>query len=118
MADASDLSIDMLARINTQLRKAVLACFPCAYEQYVTIQMPGTIIDTRLGGSYLPKGERATADVNNMIQCNEAMLIDSMVPLDKVMVSIQLSFNGQSKRHVLRLHISLGPRVKVLRGVI
>lgn len=40
----------ILARINKKLREAVLACFPCAYEQYVAIQMPGTIIDTRLGG--------------------------------------------------------------------
>ena len=53
MSDTADQSIKMLARINTQLREAVLACFPCAYEQYVTIQMPGTIIDTRLGGRYL-----------------------------------------------------------------
>lgn len=93
MTDTSDQNIEILARVNTQLRKAVLACFPCAYEQYVTIQMPGTIIDTRLGGAYLPKGERATADTRNMIQCNEAMLVDSMVPLDKVMVRIELSFN-------------------------
>ena len=81
----------MLGRINTQLREAVLACFPSTYEQYVTIQMPGTIIDTRLGGSYLPKGERATADIRNMIQCNEAMLVDSMIPIDKVMVCRLLS---------------------------
>ena len=45
-----DESIKLLAKINKQLREAVLACFPCAFEQYVTIQIPGTIIDTRLGG--------------------------------------------------------------------
>ena len=45
-----DQSLELLAKINTQLREAVLACFPCAYEQYITIQIPGTIIDTRLGG--------------------------------------------------------------------
>lgn len=50
MTESADQSLDMLARINNQLREAVLACFPCAYEQYVAIQMPGTIIDTRLGG--------------------------------------------------------------------
>ena len=49
MSDA-DQRLKLLAKINTQLREAVLACFPCAYEQYVTIQIPGTVIDTRLGG--------------------------------------------------------------------
>jgi hypothetical protein len=28
-----------------------------------------------------------TADKRNAVDCNEAMLVDSMVPLDKVMVS-------------------------------
>ena len=50
MPETDEQSIQMLARINKQLRGAVSACFPCAYEQYITIQMPGTIIDTRLGG--------------------------------------------------------------------
>ena len=53
MPDSGEESIKMLTKINTQLREAVLACFPCAYEQYVTIQMPGTIIDTTLGGRYI-----------------------------------------------------------------
>jgi hypothetical protein len=48
---AGEESVKTLARINKQLREAVLASFPCAYEQYVTISMPGTIIDTRLGGT-------------------------------------------------------------------
>ena len=47
-----------------------------------------TITDTV---RYIPEGERATADVRNMIQVNEAMLTDSMVPLDKVMVRAPLS---------------------------
>lgn len=83
-----DENIDTLARINAQIRQAVLDCFPCANEEFVTIQMPGAIIDTRLGGSYVSKGERVTADIRNTIMCNEAMLVDSMVPLDKVTVII------------------------------
>ncbi|KAJ3542808.1 hypothetical protein NM208_g3894 [Fusarium decemcellulare] len=94
MADQGDKNIETLGRINTQLRQAIQACFPCAYEQYVTIQIPGTIIDTRLGGSYLPK-DRVTADIRNMIQCNESMLVDSMVPLDKVMLA-KLGPTGKS----------------------
>jgi hypothetical protein len=50
-AAAEDDSINTLKRLNSKLREAVLASFPCAYEQYVTIQIPGTIIDTRLGGA-------------------------------------------------------------------
>jgi hypothetical protein len=48
---AAEESVQTLARINKQLREAILASFPCAHEQYVTISMPGTIIDTRLGGT-------------------------------------------------------------------
>ena len=40
--------------------------------------------------SFLPRGERATADIRNMIQCNEAMLVDYMIPLDKAMVCMHL----------------------------
>ncbi|KAH7129531.1 hypothetical protein B0J13DRAFT_530307 [Dactylonectria estremocensis] len=86
MNDPGLESIKMLERISQQPRGAILATLPCAFQQYVCIFMPGTIIDTRLGGSYLPEGKRATADVRNMIQVNEAMLTDSMVPLDKVML--------------------------------
>ena len=50
MPDTSGQSVNMLARINLELRRAVLGCFPYAFEQYVTIQMPRTIIDTRQGG--------------------------------------------------------------------
>ncbi|KAI1340032.1 hypothetical protein F5Y15DRAFT_415460 [Xylariaceae sp. FL0016] len=86
MADQGDQAVEMLARINMQLRKAILASFPAAYEQYVTVQMPGTIIDTRQGGSYVPRGNVATADARNKIMCNESALVDSMVPMDKVML--------------------------------
>jgi hypothetical protein len=51
MSATEDDSLNTLKRINQKLREAVVASFPCAYEQYVTISIPGTIIDTRLGGS-------------------------------------------------------------------
>jgi hypothetical protein len=38
---------------------------------------------------YLPKSTGITADTRNMIQCNESMLVDSMIPLDKVMVCLR-----------------------------
>ncbi|MCJ1404411.1 hypothetical protein MMC11_007636 [Xylographa trunciseda] len=62
---AEDDSLKTLQRINQKLRQAVVASFPTAY---------------------LPKATGITADIRNMIQCNESMLVDSMIPLDKVML--------------------------------
>jgi hypothetical protein len=50
MPAEEDKALDMLERFNLNLRKAILANFPCAYEQYVCLSLPGTMIDTREGG--------------------------------------------------------------------
>ena len=50
MPDPDEQSIQMLARINKQLRGAVSACFPCAYEQYVAVRVPGAVVGAGLGG--------------------------------------------------------------------
>ncbi|RGP77961.1 hypothetical protein FLONG3_3918 [Fusarium longipes] len=86
MSGDEDKALDMLRRVNLSLRKAILANFPCAYEQYVCLSLPGTVIDTNQGGSYLPAATGITADQRNAINCNEAMLTDSMMPLDKVIL--------------------------------
>ncbi|KAJ2987717.1 hypothetical protein NUW58_g4349 [Xylaria curta] len=86
MASEEAKALEMLQRFNLNLRKAVLANFPCAYEQYVCLSIPGTVIDTRPGGSFLPAITGITADHRNAINVNEAMLVDSMIPLDKVML--------------------------------
>ncbi|KAH7166681.1 hypothetical protein DER46DRAFT_600727 [Fusarium sp. MPI-SDFR-AT-0072] len=86
MSGDEDKSLDMLKRVNVSLRKAILSNFPCAYEQYVCLSLPGTVIDTNQGGSYLAASTGITADQRNAINCNEAMLADSMMPLDKVIL--------------------------------
>jgi hypothetical protein len=50
MPSEEDKALDMLERFNLSLRKTILANFPCAYEQYVCLSLPGTVIDTREGG--------------------------------------------------------------------
>ncbi|KAF7555599.1 hypothetical protein G7Z17_g2055 [Cylindrodendrum hubeiense] len=86
MSTDEDQALAMLQRANLSLRKAILANFPCAYEQYVCLSLPGTVIDTTEGGSFLSAPTGITADQRNAINCNEAMLTDSMMPLDKVIL--------------------------------
>jgi hypothetical protein len=54
MSGDEDKALDMLKRVNVSLRKAILSNFPCAYEQYVCLSLPGTVIDTNQGGRYVP----------------------------------------------------------------
>ncbi|KAF4946128.1 hypothetical protein FGADI_11406 [Fusarium gaditjirri] len=86
MSNDDDKSLDLLKRVNVSLRQAILSNFPCAYEQYVCLALPGTVIDTNQGGSYLAASTGITVDQRNAINCNEAMLADSMMPLDKVIL--------------------------------
>ncbi|PTB37465.1 hypothetical protein M441DRAFT_30603 [Trichoderma asperellum CBS 433.97] len=68
MSAQEDQALLMLQRANLSLRKAILANFPCAYEHF------------------LPAPTGITADQRNAIYCNEAMLADTMMPLDKVIL--------------------------------
>lgn len=51
MADnEQNKSLEMLERFNANIREAISKNFPCAFEQYVCISVPGTVVDTRQGG--------------------------------------------------------------------
>lgn len=50
MASADIAPIDAIDNIGRDLRNAILKALPCAYEQYVTISIPGRVIDTKVGG--------------------------------------------------------------------
>lgn len=49
----TDDVVAMMDSISKKLREAVLRTLPCAFEQYVTISIPGQVIDTSVGGRYV-----------------------------------------------------------------
>jgi hypothetical protein len=61
-------ALDLLQRFNLSLRKALLAKFPCAYEQYVCISIPGIVIDTKKGGRYVKAPNLNGRDVLTAMQ--------------------------------------------------
>lgn len=65
MSAEEDQALAMLKRVNLSLRKAILANFPCAYEQYVCLSLPGTVIDTTEGGRYVILHFRTKGHANN-----------------------------------------------------
>jgi hypothetical protein len=53
MVAQKDKALKFLEDLNASLRSAILKHFPCAYEQYVCISIPGTVIDTRENGRFV-----------------------------------------------------------------
>ncbi|RSM04006.1 hypothetical protein CDV31_010196 [Fusarium ambrosium] len=82
-------TIDMMNNISTKLREAIIKSMPCAFEQYLTISIPGQVIDTTDGGSFVSEAsKKMTVDRLEEVRVNESRLVDAMVPLDKVMTDI------------------------------
>ncbi|KAK0664521.1 hypothetical protein QBC41DRAFT_233719 [Cercophora samala] len=87
-----------MARMSRSLREAVAASMPCASEQYVTISMPGLVIDTSSSSPYISK-EPVTSGRRNQVIVNEAKLVDNMIPLDQIML-------GPTGKSVTRSYVS------------
>ncbi|RSL69668.1 hypothetical protein CEP54_002196 [Fusarium duplospermum] len=91
MSDKAALSandaIDMMENISTKLREAIIKSMPCAFEQYLTISIPGQVIDTSDGGTFVSDpSNKMTVDRHDEVRVNESRLVDAMVPLDKIML--------------------------------
>lgn len=50
---AAEKTLAALDKVGRDIRRAMLSALPCASEQYLTISMPGHVIDTKRGGEYL-----------------------------------------------------------------
>ena len=87
----NDLQKDSLKTINnvsTPLRKAIAGALPVAPEQYLTIAIPGTVIDLDdgdSGGAFVYDTSKH-AFPPTTVQVNEARLVDGMMPLSNIMV--------------------------------
>lgn len=96
MANQSQLqkdAINSIASVSTLLRKAIAASLPVAPEQYMTVAIPGTVIDLKdydQGGSFVyDVGKHAVPPT--AVRQAEARLVDGMMPIASVMVSFSPS---------------------------
>ncbi|CAF3445430.1 unnamed protein product [Fusarium graminearum] len=76
------------ALVSQKVREALQASLPVATEQLMTVQIPGTIIDTTEPGPYV-WNSKEESDTPHRIKVNESRLVDNMVPLSKVMVPMR-----------------------------
>lgn len=86
-------AIAQIANVSKLLRDAIAASLPVAPEQYLTIAVPGTTIDTRNikdGGTFVWDATDSAFTPTQVMQA-EGKLVDSMIPLSNVMVSKLLS---------------------------
>lgn len=82
-------ALTSIGNVSTLLRKALAASFPVAAEQYLTIAVPGTVVDL----TDVDKGGTFVWDVTKhafpptAVQQAEANLVDTMMPIANIMVS-------------------------------
>jgi hypothetical protein len=79
-----------MAATAVLVRNALIATLPVAPEQYLTLSVPGTVIDTEdiaKGGTYVYDTELNPFTPTAVRQA-EAKLVDGMMPLANIMVRI------------------------------
>ncbi|KAI1319649.1 hypothetical protein F5Y16DRAFT_390698 [Xylariaceae sp. FL0255] len=84
---SANRAVEQAALVSQKIREALQASLPVAQEQLMTVQIPGTIIDTSETGPYV-WNDREESDTPHRIMVNEARLVDNMVPLSKVMMGV------------------------------
>jgi hypothetical protein len=83
-----DQALQSIGNVSTLLRKAIGAALPVAPEQYLTISIPGTVVDLtpiENGGTYVYDTARYVTTPTQVIQA-EGKLVDGMMPLSNIMV--------------------------------
>ncbi|KAK3361626.1 hypothetical protein B0T24DRAFT_684657 [Lasiosphaeria ovina] len=81
-------ALEETAAVSTLVRQALVNALPVAPEQYMTLSLPGTVIDVAdiaKGGSYVydPVTNPFTP---SQVRQAEAKLVDSMMPLASIMI--------------------------------
>jgi hypothetical protein len=85
-----DEAVKSIASVSTLLRNAIAAALSVAPEQYLTVAIPGTLIDLE---DYDSGGEfvfdiRKHAVTPTTVRQSEARPVDGMVPIANIMVSL------------------------------
>ena len=81
-------ALTSIASVSILLRNAIAASLPTAPEQYLTIAIPGTVIDLAdydQGGSFVYDVAKH-AEPPTTVRQSEARLVDGMMPIAKIMV--------------------------------
>jgi hypothetical protein len=81
-------AVKAIASVGTLLRNAIGASLPVSPEQYLTIAIPGTVIDLAdydQGGSFVYDVAKHAVPPTTVRQ-REARLVDGMMPVAKIMV--------------------------------
>ncbi|KAF3911056.1 hypothetical protein AA313_de0204049 [Arthrobotrys entomopaga] len=79
--------VEQAALVSQKVREALQASLPVAAEQLMTVQIPGTIIDTSATGPYV-WNDKEEPDTPHRIKVNESRLVDNMIPLSKIMMGV------------------------------
>ena len=85
-------AIASIASVSTLLRNAIAAALPVAPEQYLTVAIPGTVIDLaeyEKGGSFVYDVAKYATTPKTVGQ-SEARLVDGMMPVATIMVSMTI----------------------------
>ncbi|KAF5625200.1 hypothetical protein F25303_11408 [Fusarium sp. NRRL 25303] len=81
-------AIKSIASVSSLLRNAIAASLPVAPEQYLTIAVPGTVIDLddyENGGSFVWDASKHATTPTTVRQA-EATLVDGMMPIASIMI--------------------------------
>src|SRR5436189_5626762 len=92
-------AIKSMAKAALLIREAVSANFPVAPEQYLTISIPGTVVDIddiAQGGAFVYDVDKNPFTPTEVRQA-EAKLVDGMMPLASVMVSVLSPLKGRAE---------------------
>jgi hypothetical protein len=90
LEDLQKDAVSSIASVSTLLRNAIAAALPVAPEQYLTVAIPGTVIDLadyEKGGSFAYDVSKHSITPTTVRQ-NEARLVDGMMPVATLMVCI------------------------------
>jgi hypothetical protein len=91
LSKMQDEAVKTIASVSTLLRNAIAASLPVAPEQYLTVAIPGTVIDLEdydSGGSFV-FDVRKHAVTPTAVRQSEARLVDGMIPIANIMVSLE-----------------------------
>ncbi|KAG4291462.1 hypothetical protein FPRO06_03347 [Fusarium proliferatum] len=87
-ANLHDEAMSSISSVSTLLRQAIEAAMPVAPEQYMTIAVPGTVIDLEdyeNGGEFVYDLSKHALPPTSVRQA-EGRLVDSMMPIANIMI--------------------------------
>lgn len=89
------LALQETAAVSELVRRALLDSLPVAPEQYLTLSLPGTIVDIddiAQGGTYVYDATTNPFTPTAVRQA-EAKLVDGMMPLASIMVLLSTCYS-------------------------